>query len=361
METNGLSAELAKTAGYATPTEIQAKTLAPILAGGDVVARAPTGTGKTAAFAIPVLERILRKEISRAIVIEPSRELTIQAANETRKIAGSAAVRVVAAYGGTPPERQAELIKQGAQLVIGTPGRLRELLQSGVLKPGGVNCLVLDEADRLLGEQFSDDVCHIASRLPPQRQTLLFAVHMPQMLLAQWQEKLLRKEFAQINAKQGGDITHYYAVTGNKTKTLAEQLRIHPCKSLVFSTTTEGADQLAKELRFHGVYPLLLHSNRDSDERNSAVKRFKQTDGSVLVATDIAARGMHFPNVARVYSLEPTATPEGYLHRAGRTGRMEEKGECITLCTAGEVKKLVQTAKAVGIAVIELPPASHDR
>lgn len=337
---------LATQAGYGKLTEIQERCVQPILNGSDVLARAPTGTGKTAAFLIPLIDRLLAKEISSVIVVEPSRELVIQAANECRKIVDGTELRVVAAYGGTPPARQEELIKQGAQIVVGTPGRLRELMQKGALKPAGV--LVLDEADRLFNKQFAADATHIASRMSGQK--LLFCVSMPAETMPQ-AIALLKKGFVSIKAgKEGGSVKHFFLVAANKPHALAKQLLKNAGKSIVFCSTSERAQRLSKELRFHGVNAITLHSERDSTQRNSAVKRFKGEE-NVLVATDLAARGLHFEKVERVYSFEPPLSAQAYMHRAGRTGRMGENGECVTLCTAAEVKKL---SHLTGVTLQEL-------
>ncbi len=339
--------ELAQAAGYATPTPIQEKTLEPVLAGGDIIARAPTGTGKTAAFLLPLIVRAEGTK-AKAIVIEPSRELAIQAANECRKLAPPS-VRCVAAYGGTPPARQEELIRGGAQIIIGTPGRLRELLQAGVIKPGEYACIVLDEADRLLADQFLEDTMHMASRLPPTRQTLLFSVQMA-TTYKQRAENIMHTEITEIKAgtAAGETVTHTIIITENKIHELSQEIKEHPGKALVFCTTMRSAEKMAADLRYHGIYPLLLHSQREAEQRNSAIKRFK-TDGGVLVATDVAARGIHAEGIERVYSMEPPSNPEFYLHRAGRTGRMGAKGACISICTKDELKAVKNALYAAGV------------
>jgi ATP-dependent RNA helicase DeaD len=348
-------------AGYTTLTPIQLESIKLGLAGEDLIARAPTGTGKTAAFLIPILNRALMDRQLLAVVVEPSRELAIQAANECRKLSGALPVRAVAAYGGTPATRQSELIKAGAQVIIGTPGRLRELVQSGVLKPSLVKILVLDEADRLMGEQFIKDVTHMASRIGKDRQTMLFCVQMPAYTL-EHAKKFLKPVFAQVKVGvvSTATVKHSYIITKDKTRVLAKLLSSkNKVKSVVFCSTATAARGLVKDLRYHGVRPILLHSQLDSSERNDAVRRFAQEeDHGVLIATDLAARGMHFEGVKRVYSFDLPAQPDFYLHRAGRTGRMGHSGECISLVEENETGKLKQILSAFGITATQQNPPS---
>ncbi len=364
--------------GFQKLTEIQLESIGAIAGGRDVVARSPTGTGKTAAFLIPIIEKIISLEekekekigeknsspqtskkqaAKKALVLEPSRELAIQAANECRKLAEGSEVRCVAAYGGTPPERQEQLISNGSQVVIGTPGRVKELMQRGVLKPGEYAFLVLDEADRLLAEQFEKDVLHIASRFPRQRQTLLFSVQMPagKLKLAL---HLLKKDFAEIKVGKvaGETVKHFYMVAENKPRALAEMLKKAGEKTLVFCTTAESAGQLKRDLKFHGVGASVFHSQVSSHRRQEVVKKFKQIHeenyfdhGEILIATDVAARGMHFPKVKRIVSYELPSIPEFYLHRAGRTGRMGEQGECVSIVSENELPKLRKILSFCGV------------
>ncbi len=344
-------------AGYLDPTPIQRESWEKILAGGDLLARAPTGTGKTAAFLVPIIQKAVGDPEFVAVVIEPSRELAIQAANECRKLAGSTGVRAVAAYGGTPSARQEELIRNGAQVVIGTPGRLKGLVQSGTLKPGRVKLLVLDEADRLTGEQFIKDVTHLASRVGGGRQTLLFCVQMPADSLS-IADKFLKPAYAQVKVGtvSGDTVTHYYVVSSEKIRALSKMISGHKSKSIVFCSTAQTAREVVKGLRFHGIRPILLHSQLDSSLRNDAVRRFAQGLAPVLVATDLAARGMHFAGVSRVYSYDFPAKPDFYLHRAGRTGRMGCRGECVSLLHEGELGRLKQVLSAFGVTATEIKP-----
>jgi superfamily II DNA/RNA helicase len=344
--------------GFKEFTLVQIESFAPIVAGSDVLARAPTGTGKTAAFMLPLLHRLVSGEKFRAIVLEPSRELVIQAANECRRLAAGTDIRVIAAYGGTDPRRQEDLIRAGSQVIVGTPSRVRELLQSRVLAASDVSVIVLDEADRLLYKQFAEDSSHIASQLPRTRQTLLFCVQMPadMMVLA---SKLLKPGFSTVRTGTvfGTTVSHFVAVGEAKPKLLAKLLRETPVKSVVFCSTVDSASDLAKALRYHGLSPvLLLHSELKPFQRHSVVKRFA-AGGGVLVATDLVARGVHFADVKRVYSFD--ISQSFYLHRAGRTGRMRTTGECVSILTAEEVPHLRRVLSSFGITVAVLPSSGR--
>ncbi len=340
--------------GFKQLTDIQAAVLEPALAGRDFIARAPTGTGKTAAFVIPLVERMLKDPGLRAIVMEPSRELVIQAANESRKIA-PAGMLVVAAYGGTPPQRQRELIAKGARIVVGTPGRLHELLNEGSLKPGLFHALVLDEADRLFQKEFSASVRHIASRLPKERQTMMFCVQMPAETLGH-ASGLLKDGFVQIKTGKTAaqTISHYYVVAENKASAVSKMLGKTPGKSIAFCSSAEAAGRLKSWLTRWGTRSILLHSELDSQKRHDAIRKFAAGDAQLLIATDLAARGLHFEGVKRIYSVDLPGKPEFYLHRAGRTGRMGHSGECVSIVTQGELKELKKILGQTGLEPTEM-------
>ncbi|MBI3587993.1 DEAD/DEAH box helicase [Candidatus Micrarchaeota archaeon] len=342
--------------GFRHLTQIQADTFRPAMEGRDFIARSPTGTGKTAAFLIPLVERMGKDPTLKAVIIEPSRELAIQAANEGRKLAGASSVRIVAAYGGTPPKRQAELIKDGYQIVIGTPGRLHELLQKGVLKPSLFSILILDEADRLFADEFRKEVLHIASRIAKTRQTMLFSVQMPAEVL-EMAAKLLKADFKKIKLGTAAaqTVRHYIVISDEAPRALAKLIGKNPVKSLVFANSAEEADELRKSFRFFGLpYPIVLHSGLDSQARHSAVRRFVQgCSESVLISTDLGARGMHFPDVKTVYSIGLPNTPSFYLHRSGRTGRMGKTGECVSIIPQTELKKMNAILSHCGITAVQ--------
>ena len=299
---------------------------------------------------MPIIQAILTKPSTRAVIIEPTRELVIQAANECRKICEGMGILTVAVYGGTPPGKQNELIRKGAQIVIGNPTRLHEVLQKAVLKPSDYSILVLDEADRLLCEQFVDETLHIASRFSSRKQTMLFSVQMPNAAYEK-AKTLMRPGFAEIKVGKvaATTITHFYTVTENKTQALASMLTKNPVKSMVFCATNEEVEELANTLNKFKIQVIQLNSQIKPARRHSAMRRFISGEEQILICTDVAARGIHFPDVEKIYSIGLPSAPEFYIHRAGRTGRMNEVGECISIITADEEKKLSHIYHSCGV------------
>jgi superfamily II DNA/RNA helicase len=341
--------------GYSPLTQIQERTIPLGVAGTDFYALSPTGTGKTAAFLVPIIQHILTKPGTRALIIEPTRELVIQAANECRKICEGMGITTVAAYGGTPPQKQEEMIAKGAQIVIGNPTRLHEILQKGVLKPSNYSILVLDEADRLLSVQFEESVLHLASRLPHRHQTMLFSVQMPKEAYDK-AKTLLRPGFPEVKVGKvaAATITHFFTVTEDQVQTLASMLAKNPVKSMVFCATNEEVEDLANTLNKFKIYVIQLNSNIKPARRHSAMRRFISGEEQILICTDVAARGIHFPDVQKVYSIGLPSAPEFYIHRAGRTGRMNEVGECISIITADEQKRLSHIYHSCGVTATKI-------
>ncbi|MFQ5405742.1 MAG: DEAD/DEAH box helicase [Candidatus Micrarchaeia archaeon] len=341
--------------GFKKLTAVQEKAIPRAFQGRSFWARSPTGTGKTAAFIIPLVERAIVDSSFRVLVLEPSRELAIQAANECRKIAQGAGVLTVAAYGGTDVDRQVELLEKGAQIIIGTTGRVRELIEKHALKPQGVRVLVLDEADRLLSEQFEKKTLFLVKALPQTRQTMFFSVQASPSLLKK-AEKFTESslELVKVGTVSQSTIKHEFVVTEKKGRKLAEFLKKNARENaMVFCATVEEVEALSKQLYSLGEKALLLHSRMRSKRRHSAIRRFKQGEVGVLIATDVAARGMHFDDVKRVYSIGLPSSPEFYLHRAGRTGRMHKKGVCTSIVSKKQVKDLLNIYASQGITAIE--------
>ncbi len=331
--------------GFTKLTEVQEKSIEKAREGKDFWARSP-------AFMIPIIENAAKDPHYKAIVLEPSRELVIQAANEARKLAYGTAVRVVAVYGGTPPEKQEQLVKDGSQIVVGTAERVAEILERQVLEAVQVRALVLDEADRLLTHQFERFVRLIAAKVS-KRQAMLFSVHASDTLL-QKARFVLKADFEIVKAGNVAQsrISHYYSIAkhGLGLK-LAQLLEKEPAseRAIVFCATIEDVEETAGMLRQNKIFPIVLHSKVLARARNAAVRRFRQ-EGGVLVTTDLAARGMHFDAIVRVYSLGVPPTPEFYMHRAGRTGRMGASGKCISIVPAEDEKKLKDLFAANGIS-----------
>jgi len=339
-----------KRLGYSPLTQVQERTIPLGVAGTDFYALSQTGTGKTAAFIIPILQQILQKPGTRAVILEPTRELVIQAANECRKICEGMGVLTVAVYGGTPPQKQNELIRKGAQIVIGNPTRIHETLQKGVLKPSDYSIFVLDEADRLLSKQFVDETMHIASRFSGRKQTMMFSVQMPSEAYA-YAKALMRPGFAEIKVGKvsANTITHFYTITQDKTQALANLLKANPVKSMVFCATNDEVEELTNTLNKFKIQVIQLNSQIKTARRHSAMRRFISGEEQILICTDVAARGIHFPDVEKVYSIGLPSAPEFYIHRAGRTGRMNETGECTSIITAEEEKGLKHIFHSCGV------------
>jgi ATP-dependent RNA helicase DeaD len=259
-------------------------------------------------------------------------------------------ILTVAVYGGTPPGKQDQLLRKGAQIVIGNPTRLHEALQKGVLKPSDYSILVLDEADRLLCQQFADETIHIASRFSARKQTMMFSVQMPSEAYVK-AKTLMRPGFGEIKVGKvsATTITHFYSITEDKTQALASLLQANPQKSMVFCATNEEVEELANTLNKFKIQVIQLNSSIKPARRHSAMRRFISGEAQILICTDVAARGIHFPGVEKIYSVGLPSAPEFYIHRAGRTGRMNEVGECISIITADEEKMLKHIYHSCGV------------
>ena len=335
--------------GYSPFTPIQELSFPSVLEGKEFYALSPTGTGKTAAFLVPVINKILAVKDFQVIVLEPSRELVIQAANECRKISEGLGVMTVACYGGTDPKRQEELIGKGANVIVATPERMRGIMTKGlVTRP---NLLVLDEADRVLSHQFTSDVTFLGRALSSVR-TVFFSVQMPKGLLEKG-ERIFKRKFEQLKTGTvaGDTITHSFVTAENTKEKLAELIKANPVVSIVFCKTADELHDLLGTLKYHGLRPLTLHADKGSKRRHNAVRRFKHGE-TLLLCTDLAARGVHFVGVKRVYSLGLPADPEFYVHRAGRTGRMNQAGESISVISEHEVKGIRNIYASLGITPI---------
>ncbi len=334
--------------GFKKLTEIQDKTLGLARAKRDFWATSPTGTGKTAAFLVPLIENAAANPRYKALVLEPSRELVIQVANDSRKIAQNTAVRTLAAYGGTNTEIQHELGKT-TQIIIATPERALELLEK-TINPNEIQTLVLDEADRLFSVQFKRHLDLIA-KLVSRRHTMLFSVHAPKTLEEKARHVLSVKEFAHAKtaALPETQILHEFVVAKNKANALANLLAGLPGKTIAFFGTVDELQQTAQELSQNKIHALSLNSKRSAHARNNAVKNFRQQPSALLLTTDLAARGMHFPEVNQIFALGVPPQPEFYLHRAGRTGRMGARGKITTILSHDEEKPFLQLCAALGI------------
>jgi len=345
--------------GWKDTRSIQSGVIPLALAGGDVIACAETGTGKTAAFLVPILQRFLNEPApqpprTRALVLAPTRELAVQIEDQVQGLTYHTAVSSVAVYGGVPMTAQEQALKAGVDIVVATPGRLMDHMRHDSINFSGLEILVLDEADRMLDMGFWPDVQRILSALPARRQTLLFSATMPGEVLKLTQEFLRDPKYVQVGRRGGPAATISHSVqtvpANEKTQWLAQWLR-HEAQGpvLVFCRTKIGAEKLASRLSGMGIRTAALHADRTQQQRQAAVEGFRTGTYPVLVATDVAARGLDIDGIAHVVNFEVPDTPEAYVHRVGRTGRAEATGSALTLVAPEELRALRALEKAVGV------------
>jgi len=322
------------------PTPIQLRGIPLVLAGRDVIGSAQTGTGKTAAFALPILSRLgTHAPGPRALVLEPTRELAAQVDTFFRDYARFTGIKVSVVYGGVGYGRQKDELRSGPDVVVATPGRLLDHLQQGTVRLDKVQFLVLDEADRMLDMGFLPDVKRIIERCPRHRHTSLFSATIPPQIetLIQW--AMHNPETIEIGARRSpaDTVKHviYPVAESQKTDLLLELLkRVDFNSVLVFCRTKHGADRIAHLLKRHNHAVAVLHSNRTQSEREHALRGFRDGRYEVLVATDIAARGLDIADVSHVINYDVPQHPEDYIHRIGRTGRAEATGDAFTIMVA---------------------------
>jgi len=345
--------------GWQETRPVQSGVIPLALAGGDVIACAETGTGKTAAFLVPVLQRFLNEPApqpprTRALVLAPTRELAVQIEDQVQGLTYHTTVSSIAVYGGVPMTAQEQALKAGVDIVVATPGRLMDHMRHESIDFSGLEVLVLDEADRMLDMGFWPDVQRILAALPAQRQTLLFSATMPAEVLKLTQEFLQDPKYVQVGRRGGPAATISHAVqtvpANEKTQWLAQWLR-HDAQGpvLVFCRTKIGAEKLASRLSGMGIRTAALHADRTQQQRQAAVEGFRTGTYPVLVATDVAARGLDIDGIAHVVNFEVPHPPETYVHRVGRTGRAESTGSALTLVAPEELRALRALEKAVGV------------
>ncbi len=333
-----------KAMGYVEPTPIQLRTIPLILSGRDVIGSAQTGTGKTAAFALPILSRLGGHQAQpRVLVLEPTRELAAQVETAIRDFARFTNLRVAVVFGGVGYGLQRETLAKGVDILVATPGRLLDLMQQGTVRLDQVQYLVLDEADRMLDMGFLPDVRRIVQKCPRQRHTSLFSATIPPQIetLIKWAMK--DPETVEIGARRtpAETVKHviYPVSDAQKTDLLLELLkRVNYDSVIVFCRTKHGADRIAHLLKRNNHAVAVLHSNRTQREREQALRGFRDGRFEVLVATDIAARGLDIADVSHVINYDVPQHPEDYIHRIGRTGRMEATGDAFTLMVAEDTR-----------------------
>jgi ATP-dependent RNA helicase DeaD len=346
-------------AGFTTPTPIQEKTLQLILNGWDIIGLAQTGTGKTAAFAVPIIEEAKRDNPkTQTLVLCPTRELALQITDVFRQLAAHTKLRIISVYGGQSPNVQIRAIRAGAQIVVGTPGRVRDLIGRNVLKLGDVSTVVLDEADVMLNFGFLPDIKAIFSHITGQHQTLLFSATMNQSILGvtrQFQDDPVRIEVSPSN-EPINTVKHSFMTAGERQKPRAVKHLINesnPRLALVFCNTKRRVKMLQRDLMNQGMPVACLHGDLNQNQRDKIMNTFRTGKSKVLVATDVAARGIDVSDIDLVINYDVPEKMEYYVHRIGRTGRAGHSGRACTLVSPTEVALIADIERRFRIKLAE--------
>jgi ATP-dependent RNA helicase RhlE len=353
--------------GFETPTPIQRDAIPPILAGRDVLACAMTGSGKTAAFLLPVMQRLLGgpRGATRVLVLAPTRELAAQIDEHRQELGRYTRLSGAAVFGGVGYVPQEQALRRGVDVLVATPGRLLDHLEEPYARLGGLETLVLDEADRMLDMGFLPDIRRVLQRLPPRRQTLFFSATMPPPIVALAREILREPVTIAVErpAAPATGITHsvYPVASELKSRLLLALLSRPETRSvLAFTRTKHRANRLAEFLSRHGIRVERIHGNRSQTQRTQALAGFKDGRYQVLVATDIAARGIDIEALSHVVNFDVPALPEEYIHRVGRTARMQARGDALTLVAPNEEADLRAIERAIGTRLPRLTVPGFD-
>lgn len=342
-------------AKYGETTPIQEKAIPAVLSGKDILATAQTGTGKTAAFALPILHKLSDHydHNVRALIMTPTRELAVQIFEDLKKYGRYLKIRDCCVYGGAPQRPQKTALFKGCDVLVATPGRLNDFMNQGVLDLSHVEMFVLDEADRMLDMGFLPDVRKIVNDLPEERQTLMFSATMPREIETLADELLNDPEeihmAPQSTPAETVDQHLIYVNKPDKKRVLPELLKEENVrKAIVFTRTKVRADRLVKKLAEAGIEALAIHGDKTQGQRMNALQRFRTNQIHVLVATDVAARGIDIPDVTHVFNYDMPEEPESYIHRIGRAGRAGKEGTSVSLCCEEEIGLLAAIERLIG-------------
>jgi ATP-dependent RNA helicase RhlE len=366
FETLGLEGSLLegiRIRGFAATTPIQSAVIPIVMSGDDLIGCADTGTGKTAAFLLPILNRMLRaraaapeeRGYTRVLILAPTRELAVQIEDDVQGFIYHTDITSIAVYGGVDMGPQERALKSGVDIVVATPGRLMDHMRSKTVAFDKLDTLVLDEADRMMDMGFWPDVRRIVQTLPDSaaRQTLLFSATMPEEVMKLADEVVRDAKYVQIGSAGGPakSITHTIETVpaAEKTEWLAKFLRRTDGPVLVFMRTKSGAERLARKLASLGLKAAALHADRTQQQRTQAVEGFRSGSYRVLVATDVAARGLDIDGITHVVNYEVPSSREAYVHRVGRTGRADATGTALTLVAPEELRALQALQKSFGL------------
>jgi ATP-dependent RNA helicase RhlE len=344
--------------GYTAPTEIQTQAIPSVLEGKDIIGCAQTGTGKTAAFVLPILSRIEtnpqegKKKKTRVLVVVPTRELAVQAEQAVRRYGRFMNIKTIAVYGGTPINKQIKQLRGGIEIIAATPGRLLDHINRKTIDLSNVEMLVLDEADRMLDMGFIDDIRKIVKQIPKKRQTMLFSATMPAAIKKLTKSIQRTPKMIQIGQQNNPIETitqHIYPVPKLQKMDLLLHLLVREKMDsvLVFSRTKRGADKICKKLSKSKVNAVAIHSDRTQRQRLKALEGFKSGKYRVMVATDIAARGINVEGISHVINYDIPGYPEDYIHRIGRTGRADATGDAVTFVAEDEIKNLLKIERFI--------------
>ena len=347
---------------FEIPTPIQADSIPPLLAGRDLLGIAQTGSGKTAAFTLPILQHLAAQQVrpapfvTRAVILAPTRELALQIDETVRALCINLRLRTVVIIGGASRFKQVEAMRRGADIVIGTPGRVCDLMQTRELHLGNVSHFVLDEADRMLDLGFIKDIRRIVAALPPQRQSCLFSATMPSevatlangLLRNPIRVEIARKE---ETAPKIDQFVHHLAQSGKQSLLLSMLQDDAFSRVIVFTRTKHGANKVAGVLENAGIQVNAIHGNKSQPQREKALREFRTGRARVLVATDIAARGIDVTGISHVINFDLPAEPESYVHRIGRTARAGAAGIAISYCDPSERVTLRQIERLMNMTI----------
>lgn len=365
-----LSPELAlglKDLGYINPTSVQNEVFKPIQSRSDLVVQSHTGSGKTTAFCLPILTQVTPQKHPQVLVLAPTRELAKQVAAECSRLGHHAHIQVTAIYGGASFDAQIAALKAGAQIIVGTPGRVKDLFEKRILDLSQIQSVVLDEADEMLSMGFWDDVTYLLSKTPSQRQTLLFSATLPWIIeqsLGQITNNPITIKLSsdQISASSVRHVIHQENESQIKSRNLLYALELHrPNRAIVFCNTKEETEVLENYLTRFSIRAKALNGDMSQSARERVLQDIKNSQLDILIATDVAARGIDIPGLTHVFNYELPDNPESYVHRTGRTGRIGHIGTAVTLVGAKDVLLLDQLKKSFGVEYeeIELPPESE--
>lgn len=353
-------------AGFEEPSPIQELTIPLALEGKDVIGQAQTGTGKTAAFGLPTLDKIdTSRHVVQALVIAPTRELAVQGQEELFRFGREKGVKVRSVYGGSSIEKQIKALRSGAHIVVGTPGRLLDLIKRKALKLDYVETLILDEADEMLNMGFLEDIEAIISRVPENRQTLLFSATMPEAIKRIGVKFMYDPEHVRVAAKElTTDLVDQYYIRVKEQEKFDTMTRLidveRPELAIVFGRTKRRVDELTRGLKLRGYRAEGIHGDLDQGKRLRVLRDFKNDNIDILVATDVAARGLDISGVTHVYNYDIPQDPESYVHRIGRTGRAGKHGQSVTFVAPNEMGYLSIIEKLTKKRMKGLKPATAE-